>query len=102
MCVKSGRDNHQIGGEFRCDLFDGGLEGATLLGRWSHGSQRHVQSVTPTSSLTGFGSRSCARVPGVLMHRKVKNRSVVIEYSLSPITVVHVPVENRNSLDFFV
>src|SRR5256885_17052499 len=35
------------------------------------------------------------------MHRKIKNRWIVIEDSLRAVAVMNVPIENRNAIDFF-
>src|SRR5262249_25136446 len=102
MSVKAGGNDHQVGSEFRRDLFDGRIESAPLIARRGHGSQRYIQVVTTTPPLSRFSAGTGTRIPWILMHRKVEDRRIVVEDALRAVTVMHVPVEDRDALDVFV
>src|SRR5712691_7184810 len=99
MGIKSGGDDDQIRLEFRTHLIDCGSKHPLLFSRRGSGFNRHVQCVTRASANAGFAASARTRVPGVLMHRKEEDCWVVIENSLRSVSVMHVPVNNRNSLN---
>src|SRR5437667_11071764 len=99
MGIKSGGDDDQIRLEFRTYLINCGSKHPLLLSRRGSGFNRHVQCVTRASANARFAASARARIPGILMHRKEEDRGVVIENALRSVSVMHVPVNNCNSLD---
>src|SRR5207253_45821 len=78
------------------------IESAPLIHCRSHRSQRHVERVAKTTTVAGFTTGAGARIPGILVHRKIEKRSILIKDALRAVTVMYVPIDDGDSLDLFI
>ena len=91
--IEAARDEQQVGRE----TADGVLDDPPRLEVIRVGSSRGERDVDHRLALVG-GSTG-ARVERPLVQRDEQDRRVVLDDVLSPVPVVHVPVDDRNALD---
>src|SRR5207249_12083988 len=100
--IKARRDDDQIGNELRSQLADRGIESAPLIHGRSRRPQRHVERVAKTTTVAGFTTSASARIPRILVHREIEDSRIFIKDALRAVTVMHVPIDDGDSLDFFI
>jgi hypothetical protein len=95
--VEPRTDEKEVRIEFGNHGRDDSLECIAIDGVVGPAGKRHVHRVTGAVSGSEFLRAASARIKGPLMQRNVEYGRVTVEHFLSAVSVVHVPVDDRDA-----
>src|SRR5437588_2732783 len=102
MRIKTRGDNDEVRLEVLIYFFECGFKHMLVLARRRSSPQRNIHRVTLAASHPRFTSGAGTGIPGILMHREEEHIRVVIEDALRAISMVDVPIDNRDPFNFVV
>src|SRR5688572_18080429 len=93
--VKAGRNQNEIRNEAGRGLVDPSLECGDVLIRRKTRAHREIPDAAAGTAVV---RRTGTRIPGPLVHRHEANVRLILDERLSPVAVVHVPVDDEYPL----
>ena len=99
MGVEAGAEEHQLGLDAIRGRCQGGREAGKILLAAHAEAQRDIEREAQPASRSGFLLAPRARVERIAMYAVKENLRVGIEDVLRPITMVYVPVHDKNAFE---
>src|SRR5678816_3224642 len=99
MRIKSRRNDDQIGAEIRRHLLKRRFKRSLVVRSRCCRAQWKIQRVSQTASGSLLSTRTCARIPRILVSREKVDRRIVVKDSLRAVAVMNVPIDDRDLVD---
>src|SRR5262249_35156328 len=100
VCIKARTNQHQLRSNLFGRLVEGIFEASSILVARRTERNRFVPSKTQPSTCSRFAGRSGTRIKRIAMNRKEHYARVGIENVLGTVAVVHVPIDDEDSIEF--